>query len=54
LGRSDKALAAYQDSIKEDPTIADCHYNLARLYELLSKPPHAIRHLGQYHRLTSR
>ena len=32
---------------------ADCHYNLARLYEALGKPQYAIRHLGQYRRLLS-
>jgi hypothetical protein len=33
--------------------MADCHYNLARLYEALGKPQHAIRHLGQYRRLVT-
>ncbi len=36
---------------QQDPELADCHYNLARLYESLGKPQHAIRHLGQYRRL---
>ena len=45
------ALEAYQAALGEDPTLADCHYNLARLYESLGKPQHAIRHLGQYRRL---
>ena len=53
LGRTDEALDAYQGAIEEDPTLADGHYNLARLYESLGKPQHAIRHLGQYRRLTS-
>ena len=35
----------------EDPDLADCHFNLARLYDSLGKPQHAIRHLGQYRRL---
>jgi predicted esterase len=35
----------------QDPALADGHYNLARLYELLGQPQHAIRHLGQYRRL---
>ena len=51
LGRTEQALEAYQTAIGEDPTLADCHYNLARLYESLGKPQHAIRHLGQYRRL---
>jgi tetratricopeptide (TPR) repeat protein len=38
-------------AIGEDPNLADCHYNLARLYDALGKPQQAIRHLGQYRRL---
>jgi tetratricopeptide (TPR) repeat protein len=53
LGKSAAALAAYQTALAEDPDLADCHYNLARLYEALGKPQHAIRHLGQYRRLLS-
>jgi Tfp pilus assembly protein PilF len=52
-GRTAAALDAYQRAIGEDPDLADCHYNLARLYEILGKPQHAIRHLGQYRRLVS-
>jgi tetratricopeptide (TPR) repeat protein len=53
LGNSGAALEAYQAAIEEDPDMADCHYNLARLYEALGKPQHAIRHLGQYRRLVT-
>jgi tetratricopeptide (TPR) repeat protein len=52
LGRTGSALEAYQSALGEDPNLADCHYNLARLYESLGKLQHAIRHLGQYRRLT--
>ena len=48
------ALAAYHAAVSEDPTFADCHYNLARLYESAGKTQHAIRHLGQYRRLVTR
>jgi tetratricopeptide (TPR) repeat protein len=51
LGRPGPALEAYTKAIDEDPTLADCHFNLARLYESLGKPQHAIRHLGQYRKL---
>jgi DNA-binding transcriptional MerR regulator len=51
LGENEAALESYQTAIEEDPDMADCHYNLARLYEVLGKPQHAIRHLGQYRRL---
>lgn len=52
-GRTRAALEAYQSAITEDPTLADCHFNLARLYERFGQPQHAIRHLGQYRRLVS-
>lgn len=52
LGRLGAALEAYMAAIGADPTLADCHYNLARLYEATGKPQHAIRHLGEYRRLT--
>jgi tetratricopeptide (TPR) repeat protein len=53
LRRPAAALEAYQSAIAEDPGLADCHYNLARLYESFGQPQHAIRHLGQYRRLLS-
>jgi tetratricopeptide (TPR) repeat protein len=53
LGNTGAALEAYQAAVQEDPDLADCHYNLARLYEALGKPQHAIRHLGQYRRLVT-
>jgi tetratricopeptide (TPR) repeat protein len=51
LGNASAALASYQGALEEDPDLADCHFNLARLYESMGKPQHAIRHLGQYRRL---
>ncbi|HEY1891017.1 MAG TPA: tetratricopeptide repeat protein [Steroidobacteraceae bacterium] len=54
LGDKEGALAAYHAAISEDPNLADCHYNLARLYEAAGKTQHAIRHLGQYRRLVTR
>jgi DNA-binding transcriptional MerR regulator len=51
LGKTGAALQAYHAAIEEDPDLADCHFNLARLYEAMGKPQHAIRHLGQYRRL---
>lgn len=50
-GRTGPAIEAYKSAIEEDPTLADGHYNLARLYESMGKPQHAIRHFGQYRRL---
>ncbi|HEY7888594.1 MAG TPA: tetratricopeptide repeat protein [Steroidobacteraceae bacterium] len=54
LGEKEAALGAYHAAVSEDPNFADCHYNLARLYESAGKTQHAIRHLGQYRRLVSR
>ncbi|MGH8200087.1 MAG: tetratricopeptide repeat protein [Steroidobacteraceae bacterium] len=54
LGDKEGALGAYHAAISEDPNFADCHYNLARLYESAGKTQHAIRHLGQYRRLVTR
>ena len=51
VGKTAAALTAYQGALAADPDLADCHYNLARLYESLGKPQHAIRHLGEYRRL---
>ncbi|MBV8783633.1 MAG: tetratricopeptide repeat protein [Gammaproteobacteria bacterium] len=53
LGDTGAAVTTYQSALEEDPDLADCHYNLARLYETLGKPQHALRHLGQYRRLLS-
>lgn len=53
LDRPAAAVEAYQAAIAEDPTLADGHFNLARLYEAMGKEQHAIRHLGQYRRLVS-
>ncbi|MBL8265013.1 tetratricopeptide repeat protein, partial [Steroidobacter sp.] len=53
LDRIDDAIEAYQTVLTEDPSLADAHFNLARLYEVQGKEQHAIRHLGQYRRLMS-
>jgi tetratricopeptide (TPR) repeat protein len=50
-GQVEPALEAYRAAIEQDPALADCHYNLARLYESIDRPQHAIRHFGQYRRL---
>jgi tetratricopeptide (TPR) repeat protein len=51
LGNPADALTAYQSALESDPDLADCHYNLARLYESMGQERHAIRHLGRYRRL---
>jgi tetratricopeptide (TPR) repeat protein len=51
VGKTAAALEAYRSALAADPDLADGHYNIARLYESLGKPQHAIRHLGEYRRL---
>jgi tetratricopeptide (TPR) repeat protein len=51
LERKSEALAAYERALGLDPRFADCHYNIALLYEALGKPRDAIRHMAQYRRL---
>ena len=51
MERKSDALAAYERSLGADATFADCHYNVALLYEALGKPREAIRHMAQYRRL---
>ncbi|MGH8674345.1 MAG: tetratricopeptide repeat protein, partial [Burkholderiales bacterium] len=51
MGRTAAAAEAYRAAIDGDPAFADCHYNLALVYESLRKPKEAIRHMAQYRRL---
>ena len=51
MERKSDALAAYERSLSVDPMFADCHYNVALLYEALAKPREAIRHMAEYRRL---
>jgi tetratricopeptide (TPR) repeat protein len=41
----------YERALRLDPAFADCHYNVALLYEALGKPRDAIRHMAEYRRL---
>lgn len=52
VNRIGPAIEAYEQAVAADPDLADGHYNLARLFEMVGKPQNAIRHLGQYRRLT--
>ena len=54
LGRKTDAVFMYERALKQDPRFADCHYNLALLYEALGKPQQAIRHMAQYRRLVKK
>ena len=54
MERKSDAVGAYERALSADPTLADCHYNLALLYEALAKPQDAIRHMAQYRRMTKK
>jgi len=54
MERKSEAVLAYETALQGDPDFADCHYNLALLYEELNEPRSALRHLAQYHRLQRR
>ena len=51
MGRKSEAIKAYEAALRTDPGLADCHYNVALLYEDLKKPKDALRHMAQYRRL---
>lgn len=54
LQRKDEAVAMYERALGVDATFADCHHNLALLYEALGNQQKAIRHMAQYRRLTKK
>lgn len=54
-GRTSEAIAAYERALALDPRMADAHYNLARLLEVVGRQSHdelvlrrAVRHLVRY------
>lgn len=51
LERSADAAAAYESSLALDPTLADAHFNLARLHEEAGDARGALRHYSAYRRL---
>jgi tetratricopeptide (TPR) repeat protein len=53
LGRWTAAMAAYRQAIEIDRNLADAHFNLSRLYQLVGRREAALRHLREYHRLST-
>jgi tetratricopeptide (TPR) repeat protein len=51
LERLDEAVASYERSLALDPSLADAHYNLARVREQLGDKRGALRHFNAYRRL---
>ena len=54
LQRKAEAAECYEAALRGDARMADCHYNLALLYEALERPRDAIRHMAQYRRLVAK
>jgi tetratricopeptide (TPR) repeat protein len=52
MERKVEAVQAYQTALGLDASLADAHYNLALLFKRLRRPKDAIRHMGEYRRLT--
>ena len=50
-GRDTDAIHAYARAIAADPSLAEAHYNLARLYEQRGDQRAAIRHFNGYRAL---
>ena len=51
LERLDEAVTSYERSLALDASLADAHYNLARVREQLGDKPGALRHFNAYRRL---
>lgn len=51
MGQMDEAIQAYDEVLKGDPSFADAHFNLSRLYERAGQKREALRHLTAYRKL---
>jgi tetratricopeptide (TPR) repeat protein len=52
LGRRSEAAQAYRTALELDPQLAEAHYNLANLYQIMGDRLSAVRHLKSYKQLT--
>ncbi len=52
LERRPEAITAYREALDLDPSFADAHFNLARLFEREHNRRETLRHLLAYRRLT--
>lgn len=50
LERGEEAMKVYREALELDPTLADAHFNLARLHELAGNRRESFRHLLAYKR----
>lgn len=54
LERESEAIAAYHAALVLDPSLADAHFNLARLYERARDAKASFRHMLAYRRMMDR
>lgn len=54
LGRAAEAVGLYGQVLELDPSMADAHFNLARLHELAGNRRESFRHLLAYKRASER
>ncbi len=52
MERRAEAIATYREALSLDPSFADAHFNLARLFERQRNRKETLRHLLAYRRLT--
>ena len=51
LGHLEEAVSSYELSLNLDPSLADAHFNIARLKERLGDSQSALRHFNAYRKL---
>jgi tetratricopeptide (TPR) repeat protein len=53
LRRPQQAIESYRAALDVDPTLADAHFNLARLYEANGSKREALRHWSAFRKLSA-
>ena len=47
-----ESMQAYEAALRVDPEMADAHYNLSLLFRKIGRARDALRHMGEYRRLS--
>ncbi len=50
--RGDEAVRCYEEAVRQDPELADAHYNLGLLYERSGRHQEALRHFTLFRQLS--
>ena len=48
-----ESMEAYEAALRVDPDMADAHYNLSLLFRKIGRAKDALRHMGEYRRLSA-